>query len=232
MRALLLIACGLPGAGSLTPLPAGSDIVERLESRERWHEQALREYQGHRRYQVTSDRFGEAAMGVRVHYAWPGSKDIQVLWETGSRTLQTRVLRKLIEAELEAAGAAVRDQTRFHSRNYHFRPLGNETVNGRTAHVVEMTPKAKKKYLLRGRLWVDAEDAAIVRIDAEPVAPGFWLRNVRILLEYRKVGSFWMVARQRSRADVRFFGPARLVVEYSGYRVNERLLAQGAAGAQ
>jgi hypothetical protein len=231
VRTLLVMAFGLLGSGSRVPPPAGNEIIERLEQRDQWREQALREYRGRRRYQLHSERFGEAARGVEVQYAWPGSKKFQVLWQTGSRTLQTRVLDKVIEAELEAAGQAMRGQTRFHSGNYRFQPLGMDTVNGRTAYVFEMKPRAKKRFLLRGRLWVDAEDAAVVRIDAEPVDTGFWLHNVRIVLEYRKVGPFWMVARQQSRADVRLFGSARLVVEYMDYQVNAQLLAQG-AGAQ
>lgn len=209
----------LPAQGS------GPELIQRLEGQEKWREKALRDYEGIRKYVVISRRFGEAAMGVRVQYEYPGSKDIQVLWQSGSRTLQSRVMRKLIEAELEAASAEMRDQTRFHTGNYDFQPLGAGTVNGRAAYAFELRPKLKKKFLVRGRVWVDAEDAAIVRIDGAPVSTGFWVRNVRMLLEYRKVDGFWMIASNRSRADVRLFGPASLAVEYSEYRVNRSLVA-------
>lgn len=209
---------------------SGPETIQRLEGQEKWREHALRDYEGVRKYVVTSSRFGEAAMGVQVNYSYPGSKDIRILWQSGSRTLQSRVLRKLIEAELEAATAEMRDQTRFHTNNYDFRPLNSEVVNGRTAHVFELRPKSKKKFLLRGRVWVDAEDAAIVRIEGAPASCGFWVRNVRMVLEYRKVDGFWMISSNQTRADVRFFGPAHLSVEYSGYLVNRSLVAM--AGAQ
>jgi hypothetical protein len=101
-----------------------------------------------------------------------------------------------------------------------------EFVDARKAYVFELTPKTKCKFMIRGRVWVDAEDAAIVRLEGEPLSTGsFWVRGIHIVQQFQKVGPFWMLAATRTDANVRFFGPAHLSIDYTDYQVNRSLLA-------
>ena len=83
-------------------------------------------------------------------------------------------------------------------------------------------PKTKNKFLMRGRIWVDAEDYAIVRIEGQPAKnPSFWIRSVHFTHEYQKDGMFWFPMRDDSVNDVRIVGTTGMRIEYFDYAVTE-----------
>lgn len=217
---------------SMAEIPPDADnILQRFEKQEAWYTNALRDYEVNRKYVVEGRRFGQqAAMEVRVNYSFPGCKNIQVLWANGSSLLKSRVLNRVIDAEVEAASDEMRDHTKLNSRNYVMRVTGTDTLGGRRCFVVELTPRERSRYLVRGRMWLDAQDAAVVKLEGEPAAGcSFWVHNIHIVQNYRKFGAFWLIAQIQTDADVRFYGPASLSIEYYGYQVNRSLLARRGA---
>ena len=74
--------------------------------------------------------------------------------------------------------------------NYRFSMVGNATENGRRLYVLAVESRAKKKLPYRGRIWVDAEDYAVVRVEARPAEnPSFWIKNTEIRQLYAKTAS-------------------------------------------
>jgi hypothetical protein len=134
------------------------------------------------------------------------------------------VFPRLLEAETEASRPGSPENSRITPENYSFAMLRVDQVDGRKAYVVEVTPKKQKKYLMRGTIWVDAEDFAIVRMDGEPAKnPSFWLKSVHFGHKYQKHGPFWLAASDNSVTDVRIFGPTELRIDYFDYVVNASL---------
>jgi hypothetical protein len=87
---------------------------------------------------------------------------------------------------------------------------------------MDMEPKTKNKFLMRGRIWVDAEDYAVVRIEGQPAKnPSFWTRSVHFTHEYQKNGVFWFPVRDDSVNDVRIVGTTEMRIEYFDYVVTE-----------
>ena len=106
----LLAASAASGAEELT----ASQIVERMASSEAERFAALKDYTVTRRYSLENRRFRKSAeLVVRMEYAYPGRKTFQVVSERGSKTVRSRVLRKMIEAETEA-----RHDARITTANY------------------------------------------------------------------------------------------------------------------
>jgi hypothetical protein len=98
--------------------------------------------------------------------------------------------------------------------------------------VLEISPKTKNKFLIRGRIWVDAEDFAITRIEGSPAKnPSFWINSVQVLHRYERVGRFWLPVVNDSRAQAKIFGRTDVAIEYFGYATNERA-HQRSAGEQ
>ena len=93
-------------------------------------------------------------------------------------------------------------------------------MNGRRCYVLRITPKAQGKYLIRGRIWVDAEDFAVVRVEGEPAEGHFWIRSTHLVQRYRKVEKYWLPAVNESDSDVRIFGRAHLTIENLEYQIN------------
>lgn len=60
------------------------------------------------------------------------------------------------------------------------------------------------------------------RLEAEPAKiPSFWTNYSEIQETYRKVGDFWLPARNHSVTMLRFGGHAELTIEYSNYQITD-----------
>jgi hypothetical protein len=178
---------------------------------------ALRNYTVLRHYVLTTSTGNHSGeMLVRVEYANPGGKTFDVVWERGSSGIHKRVFRKLLEAEREAA----KTDARISPDNYDFHLEGSDVVNGRRCYVLRLEPKGPRKYLIRGRVWVDADDFAIVHFDGEPADTHFWIKRSHVVQRYQKVGRFWLPAVNESETEVRIFGRAHLTIESLEYQVN------------
>jgi hypothetical protein len=118
-------------------------------------------------------------------------------------------------------------RTLLNRENYDFALIGYEPpdVNSPDKHsqyVLAVYPKEKSKYVYRGKVWVDANDFAVTRIEAEPAQnPSFWTKKNEIRHEYIKVQDFWLPRRNQSVSYIRLGGRATLTIEYSNYRVTD-----------
>lgn len=190
--------------------------MDRLRTKE------LREYTSSRRYRLVNNRFHKSAeMTVQAVFRAPGEKKFEVVAESGSKVIRDKVLHRMLESELEAADGPARRNTQITPDNYHFELAGSSTDRGRPAYVFEVTPKTPNKFLFRGRVWLDAEDYAITRIEGSPAKnPSVWIRSTRFVHTYQKVGPFWLAASNVSDSESLIFGSTRVEIEYGDYRVN------------
>ena len=122
---------------------------------------------------------------------------------------------------------------------FHFRLLGEETINGRSSYVVEAKPNlayhARSKYgkmfsKVEGKIWVDKQDYGWVKVDAkviEPVAFGLILARVQpgthvIFEQVRVADGSWMPRRVDVKADAKilFVKNYQLeeIITYSDYQ--------------
>jgi len=105
--------------------------------------------------------------------------------------------------------------------NYDFELLGYEPSNPGGQYVFRVNPKSISKYVYRGKVWVDGVDFAVTRIEVEPTQnPSFWTKKSEIHHEYKKVGAFWLPARNESVSYIRLGGRATLTIEYKDYHVS------------
>ena len=76
--------------------------------------------------------------------------------------------------------------------------------------------------MVRGRIWVDAEDFAITRLEGSPAKnPSFWIHSVQVVHRYDRFGKFWLPVSNQSRADARIFGLTEVGIEYFAYLVGD-----------
>ena len=86
--------------------------------------------------------------------------------------------------------------------------------------MLSLQPKGNSKYLYRGKIWVDAKDFAVVRIEGQPNRnPSMWITRTDFAHEYRKVDGFWLPAKNHTETSVRFGGKSTLSIEYQDYKV-------------
>src|SRR5207244_8190713 len=100
--------------------------------------------------------------------------------------------------------------------------VGTEGIEGRLTYVMDVTPKRREKYLMEGRIWVDATDYALVCAEGRPAhSPSFWTRSVHFVHQYQKKGDFWFPVSTDSITEARIFGTTHVNIAYSDYVANE-----------
>jgi hypothetical protein len=201
------------------PQLAVEEIVGRMVRADDSRAAALGGYTGMRRYKFENKRINKSAeMVVRLTCTPTGVKTFKVVSESGSAFVRDHVLGKMTEAEAESSQRADLEQSRIVPRNYDFRLVGTATSEGHPAYLLELIPKTKNKFLIEGRIWVDAEDYAITRIEGSPAKnPSFWIKSVKIVHRYGKTGGFWLPVLNSSWAEARVFGPTDVTIEYFDY---------------
>ena len=206
-------------------LLTATQVVERLVEMNLRRARALHSYHGTQTYHVEYRGLlgtKSADMAVDVRYRAPGTKDFTILSSTGSTLMLDKVLKKLLQAETEAASADGQRRTALNGENYDFTMIGLESTISRRMYVLAVEPKTKSKFLFRGRVWVDAADFAVVRLEAEPARnPSFWTKNNQIEQLYQKVGDFWLPQRNHSTSSIRIGGRAELTIDYQGFNITE-----------
>jgi hypothetical protein len=123
-----------------------------------------------------------------------------------------------VESEKEASRA--KGAAALTPANYRFRLLGSESVGGRPAYVLDVEPLTASKFLYRGKIWVDAADFVVVKMETEPAkSPSFWISRTLIQYSSAKTDGFWLPQTVRSETKVRIGGTAVLTIDYGSYQV-------------
>jgi len=226
---LLLLTClcvRFPAAAQTQTVRAPLEtkqVVQNLVRRNAERAQQLRSYEGKRIYRLTYRGFPrgrDAEIVVNVKYFAPGTKEFTIQSETGSKLIIDRVFKKLLQSEQEALEAENLQRTALNEENYFFTLLEYTITASGSVYVLTVEPKRKDKFLYVGQIWVDGEDFAVMKIEAEPAKnPSFWTKNTKIEHQYVKVNDFWLPALNHSLTSVRLGGRADLTIEYLDYRV-------------
>jgi len=214
-------------AGSPAPANLSSaQIVEQLQLHDRARTDGLKHYQALRHYDVEYYGFSAriaAAMDVEVTYDAATGKSFRIVKQNGSGTLCDKVLKRALESEKEAFRNKA--STAMTEANYRFRLAGAESVAGRPAYVLDVEPLTESKFLIRGKIWVDAAEFAVVKMETEPArSPSFWISRTLIHYTSAKTDGFWFPEQVRSETKVRLGGTAVMNINYGSYSVVQEAL--------
>ena len=187
----------------------------------RMRERASGGYIGDREYVLENHTFQKRAqMLVRVNCDRDGIKHFEVLSEAGWKSANKRVLREMLATESDSSHPDTRPKSRITSDNFTFRMIeAGFPLENRATYVIDVIPKRQDKSLFRGRIWVDAEDYALARVEGEPAKnPSFWMHQVRFVQQYRKDGDYWFPVMTTSVTDARMFGATDVNIRYFDYK--------------
>jgi hypothetical protein len=212
-----------PPAASPAALLTTEEIVTKMVERNLERAHALGAYQGTRVYHLEYRGFPgsrSAEMIVEMKYRSPGTKDFSVRSEHGSKLIIDRIFKRMLQTEKEALSEENQSRVALNRDNYQFALAGVERMPTGLSYILSVEPRTDDKLLYRGRIWVDAEDFAVVRIEAAPAKnPSFWTKETKIEQVYGKVGNFWLPVSNRSSSEVRLGGHASFTIDYQDYRI-------------
>ena len=226
--ALLLALSALASAASGTrATPPPEQILARMERRFELQLQALESYQARRRYSVEHSLLDQpGTLVVEEHYSAPGERPgertFRVLERHGSSVVQEKVFSRLLEVEQATTPEAVRRDLDLNRRNYLFTYERYDPRAG--AYVFAAEPRGSNPYLLRGKIWINAQDFGVQRIEGEPIQRhSVFVRQTHFVHEFARFGEFWFPVRHQSETDLFLMGRAVLRINYSDYHWQERL---------
>jgi outer membrane lipoprotein-sorting protein len=199
--------------------PTTEEIVTRMAAHDLARQASIEGYAGMRRYVLENHKFHKRAeMLVQVQGDRDGTKHFEVVSEDGWGGARKHVFHKMLESETETSRPEIRASARLVPENYDFALVGTELVAGRAAYVLEIKPKQNEKYLFQGRIWVDAEDYALVRAEGKPAKkPSFWTKSIHFVQVYQKCGPNWFPVSTQSVTEAHLFGATDVSIEYFDY---------------
>ncbi|MGI8742149.1 MAG: hypothetical protein ACR2NN_06190 [Bryobacteraceae bacterium] len=215
---LVVLCSSLAAAGTIPSGLTVDQIANRMISADEQKRANLPEYSVTRKYVLRNVHMKrDAEMLVRVSYSKGEGKTFQVLESSGVEGMSKRVFQHLLDAEKDASRQT---RGRLNNQNYHFELLGTETVDGRRCYILALHPKVKTKDVFNGKVWVDADDFAVTKLEGHPAANlSFWVGKPLISQTWQKTGEYWMAAQNRSHSDSMIFGASDLTVENTGYEI-------------
>jgi hypothetical protein len=196
-------------------------IIERMQQHEANQSRELKHYEAIRHYQVQYKGLGTsiaAKMDVDIDFDNVSGKHLRIVSQSGSRLLCDKVLKRAVSSEEEASKD--RASTALTPANYRFQLAGSEQLDGRLTYILQVDPLKPSKFLYRGKVWVDAADYAVAKIEVEPAKnPSFWISSTQIESTNSKTDGMWLPQKNRSVSKIRIGGAAVLTIDYGTYRL-------------
>ncbi|HWW97953.1 MAG TPA: hypothetical protein VNY74_09650 [Edaphobacter sp.] len=224
VQSLMVCAMVLPAVWTLAQNqtgPTAEEIVARMLVRNSAQQAALEQYVSVRTYRVEYTGTGGKHLGeivVRAEYRAPDQKQFVMISQSGSKFICEKVLRRLVDGEQEAMQKMNRMQTTLSAENYDVELVGEEEIDGARAWVLKVQPRVVNKFTYRGRVWVNAQDYAVMRVMGEPAkSPSWWISRTSFESRYVRRGEFWLPGQNVSTSHVRIGGEARLTIYYGAY---------------
>jgi len=201
---LLCLLATVAAAQANGPSPDVKDIVARMMAAQQENKARVRPFTVKRDYLLLDKQDQQKAQVVaNITVLPPDSKQYEI--ERSSGGMGEKVLRDVLTKETENGKDAQKKE--LTPDNYSFQLLGEDTVNGRRCYILGMDPKREDKDLLRGKVWVDAENYNIHKLEGSPAKnPSWWIHDLYILMNFAEVDGMWLRIATHAVANVRFKG--------------------------
>jgi hypothetical protein len=206
--------------------PDLQNIVSRMMQAQDQNRTSSRLITVKRDYQLLDKTYEQKARVVaNVTYLPPDHKQYEV--ESSHGGMGEKILRDVLDHETEKKDARETARKEFSPDNYAFSLAGSEVLDGRRCFVLQMNPRHEDKDLLRGQVWVDAENFNIRKVEGNPSkSPSWWIRDLHILMSFSEVDGMWLRTFTQAVANVRFKGRFEMVARDLEYHPVEQNVVQ------
>jgi outer membrane lipoprotein-sorting protein len=206
----------------LRPGVTAVQIFDELLAHNALRAATLVDYTAFRTYQVVDPKGKVHAEEIgEMEYRAPDKKNFIVTSEKGSALVRRLALHALVASEIETTAGKQHHDSAISPTNYRLELLGEQEVGPYHCFVAQAIPKRRDKYLFEGKVWIDAEDYAVVRIEGHPAKKlSFWIQRADFVRQYQKIDNFWLPQRDMTFVDVRLYGKKVLTIDHRDYGVN------------
>ena len=174
------------------------DLFSRLNARHRWQEARLNRLSGVRTYKLDNGK-GKiiAEEAVVVEYRAPATETFTTTSGKGSGFVRQLVFERLMKVEEKRVRDNKDPDSLITPENYALDVVGTDRIGNSDCSVVHAVPKRKEMDLFEGKIWIDNQDFAIVKIIGHLArSPSFWIKQVDFVWDYQKIEGFWLRSRE------------------------------------
>lgn len=177
-------------------------------------------YSGLREYRLRNYRFDkEAAASVQLSHRPNEKKTFVIVASSGSMKL-LNIIDKLLVTEVELSGPGKSAEYAITPANYEARLQSSEAMSETCCYVIDLIPKRKNKYLIKGVAWVDRCSFGVVRLEGSTSASvSMWVGAPHITQEFAEIGGVWLPIRTTSFSTNSLLGVSELDIRYTHYVV-------------
>ena len=216
----------------LDPLRPGiseNQLFAELATRNQRRSARLLGYTSLRTYKVVDLKGKVHAEEIgRMDYHAPDKKTFVVTSERGSALIRHLALNALIASEIETASGKEHHDSAITPANYNLELIGEQQIGPYRCFVARASPKRRDKYLFEGKVWIDAQDFAVVRIEGRPAKKlSFWITHADFVRQYQRIEGFWLPQKDETVVQVRLYGKKVLTIAHESYVVNASRNKQG-----
>ena len=141
-----------------------------------------------------------------------------VVEETGSGMIRSRVLRAALEAERQTRASGDGSKGALTEVNYEF---GAPDTGDDPLVTVAIRPRRQDTLLVKGSIVLTRDEADLVRLEGTLVKrPSFWTRRVDVVRQYARVAGIRVPVSMASTADVLIAGRSTFSMDYEYESVN------------
>jgi hypothetical protein len=139
----------------------------------------------------------------------------------GDGTVKKQIINRYLNAEAEA-----REDPSFSLAltpdNYKFKYKGATRLEGRDAHLFEVTPKRKRQGLFQGQVWIDAATYLRVQESGYLVkSPSMFLKRIAFVRKFDIRDGIAVPRREQSVVDTRLgVGKAEMTIDFSNFSMD------------
>jgi hypothetical protein len=153
-----------------------------------------------------------------------------VLREGGDQGIRNRVLRKVLENEIEMSAPRRAQQMAISDANY-------AIARDADSRTLRLMPRRKEPTLINGTAEIDARGQLLKVEGRLAKSPSFWVRSVSVRRTYQAVGGYALPVLVESVADVKFAGACEfsMWIDYTmvgGLRLDRTATRPGPPNAQ
>ena len=153
------------------------------------------------------------------HYVAPRTLEFKAVRFSGDTFVKTNVINHLLQSEVDHVQKDDLSLTALTPANYKFSYKGSSDVDGHVVHVFQVKPRKKRAGLFKGRVYLDAYNASLVRAEGSVVkSPSFFVKNVEFVQDYSDISGFTFPTHVHSEARARIVGRAVVDIYQRNYQ--------------
>jgi hypothetical protein len=149
----------------------------------------------------------------------PHTLQFKAVHYSGDGFVKNNIITRLLQTEVDHVQKDDPTQTAITADNYKFTYRGLSRINDRTVHVYQVKPHKKRPGLFKGRVYLDAHNGSLVRVEGSVVkSPSFFVKHIDFWQDYTEVQSFTLPSHIHSVAKARIVGRTIVDIVHRDYQ--------------